>query len=258
MHYYFNASEVAALIGKHKYKSADDALLLFLHKNCWDLPPHVQTALKNETIQLRIANLQKSTLAETVPEIQQAVQIAAAARTDVDDETVAQIASSMATRTNVPEVVSTMTRAELVHVLKECVHKKRGRDEESEVLDQVARKHKTIISEQNTEFKKFYGPSYCIGGRRDGFMDTFNRVVEVKTRRNWFTTCPEYDLIQLRVYMKLWNCDTGMLVEKHQQSDKYRETVISDDQWDTIDSALQAVVKRIEKADEFLQAVTHT
>ena len=38
----------------------------------------------------------------------------------------------------------------------------------------------------------------------------------MKTRRSWFAQPPEYDVVQLRCYLRLFNTPRGILVEKHQ------------------------------------------
>ena len=87
--------------------------------------------------------------------------------------------------------------------------------------------------------------SALIAGRVDGLQGD-DTVVETKTRRRFWKTPPEYDIIQLRCYMKLTNRRAGILNECFPDgSNRATKIEWSDSIWDEIESQLADTVKEI-------------
>jgi len=75
--------------------------------------------------------------------------------------------------------------------------------------------------------------------------------VEVKNRESakvWNGGTPEYDIIQLRVYMRALKCD-GELVEHYKKTGETRRTMFSDndEEWDEIEEALMCAVEELQE-----------
>lgn len=132
-------------------------------------------------------------------------------------------------------------------LLQEAVQKKRGRDEEEEVINDAEKRLNIKIAERNTKFGYFNGRNYVILGRVDGVSE--DDIVEVKTRRNWFSAPPEYDLVQLRVYLRIFDKPRGILIEENRDRGQTRETVVenSDDEWLKIDQRLFECADKLAK-----------
>lgn len=138
----------------------------------------------------------------------------------------------------------------LEKLAEEAVQKKRGRDEEDEVLNDAELRMDTKIQQRNTEIGSLLFDNYRICGKVDGIMD--DCIVEVKTRKRWFGQPPEYDIIQLRVYLKMFNKLRGLLIEENRDLQKRRETKIDNtkEDWDVIGNALNEVALKLLNANE--------
>jgi hypothetical protein len=132
-------------------------------------------------------------------------------------------------------------------VVEQAVQKKRGRDEEDAVLDCAAVRHCAPIVSRNEETARLEMADFVIVGRCDGILEDGGGIVEVKKRRNWFGRPPEYDIVQLRVYMRLFNLPRGILIEEQLNGDKRRETVVEhcEEEWERICDALSLCAKEL-------------
>jgi hypothetical protein len=115
-----------------------------------------------------------------------------------------------------------------------------GKDMEEAVLDATARRHGVEIVDRNTELRCFRGRNYELRGRIDGRIRESGTITEVKTRRRWWFRPPYYDLLQLKLYLKLFDERRGLLVEQMRDSELVRETELEHDEeeWREIDSSL--------------------
>lgn len=138
----------------------------------------------------------------------------------------------------------------LAKVVQEAVQKKRGRDEEENVLDRAALRHCAPIVSRNEVRAQLEMPDFVIVGFCDGILENGGGVVEVKKRRNWFAKPPVYDLVQLRVYLRLYNMPRGLLIEEMLNGFNRRETVVEDseDEWQSICKALTQCAKELREA----------
>ena len=195
-----------------------------------------KTVRDAETSERALAAAEKAAQAEAARQAHEAAQ----AKTE---------AARAAAHAAALDVVSDSTRMEAL--LRAEVHKKRGRDEEEAALDAMEKRRNTTITKRNAEFRKFSSAVYAIGGRCDGVED--GKIIELKTRRNWFERGPpKYDIVQLQVYLKIFGAKTGILVEQQQSGPLRRETEVtcSDAEWSVIDSGLRALTKELANANE--------
>lgn len=141
----------------------------------------------------------------------------------------------------------------LAKVVEQAVQKKRGRDEEDDVLEDAARRHQMAIHARNERKAQLEERDFTIIGICDGIMAN-GSIVEVKKRRNWFNKPPEYDIVQLRVYLRLYGLRRGLLIEEQLNGDKRRETAVEDcpAEWESICQALSQC------ATELREAKVHT
>lgn len=140
---------------------------------------------------------------------------------------------------------------ELEKIAEHAVLKKRGRDEEEEVLNEAEIRMQKKIEERNSETFSIPFENYRIGGKVDGIIKD-DCIVEVKTRRNWFKQPPEYDIIQLRVYLKMLDKCRGLLIEENRDLKFKRETIIenSEKEWEEINIALKSVALKLNNASK--------
>lgn len=180
--------------------------------------------------------------AEHVVQAVQAAASAEAVRQARDSQAAAQAAAQASAEAATLATISDQRAME--SLLRSEVHKKRGRDEERAVLDDVEKRKRMTITMRNVEMRYFRCEQYIIGGRCDGQLEN-GTIVELKTRRHWFSKPPEYDLLQLQIYLKIFNEPHGELIEKQQTSDRSRETPVTcpEHEWAIIHEGLVATVR---------------
>lgn len=191
-----NASNVASLIGKNPFKTRDDALNEVLIDNgliCEDveaieLIEEIQSVCKHET-NLVCESKTQSELEENIKIYERKVKDVAGAKGEQDNSPV------------------------VVHALSLAI-KERGVRAEEESTNKLEASSGLAIHSRNAKCYVYYVPSsnIVIAGRTDGFQGE-DTVVETKTRRRFWKSPPEYDMIQLRCYMKLTNRKIGILNE---------------------------------------------
>jgi hypothetical protein len=133
--------------------------------------------------------------------------------------------------------------------------KRFGVAQEGSLLDDVAKRRRSEVVQRNEAFHCLRGERYEIWGRIDGCIEEDGTIVEAKTRKNWFSEPPDYDVVQLRVYMRMFSASRGLLVERKQNGSCSRETEIVDsrEEWLEIDRGLDLAAAEIQEAS--LEAV---
>jgi hypothetical protein len=128
-------------------------------------------------------------------------------------------------------------------LLRAEVQKKRGRDEEASALDAEEKIQNVRIEARNAELRVFRSVHYAIGGKCDGVNEN-DVIVELKMRRNWFSRPPVYDVMQLKVYLKLFGKMRGQLIEQQQNGSLRRETDVTcnESEWTVIHDGLNGLV----------------
>ncbi len=93
----------------------------------------------------------------------------------------------------------------LTRVVEQLVQKKRGREEETAVLDHAAKRFCAPVTARNTKKGRLETRDFVIVGMCDGIMEDGLGVIEVKKRKNWFLYKYEYQL-------RLYNIENGTLL----------------------------------------------
>jgi len=117
------------------------------------------------------------------------------------------------------------------------VIKQRGCEMEQKVIDEID------VNIKGQQMPGHYVSSqYNLFGKIDGLDDGHN-IHEVKVRRRYWSVPPEYDMIQLRVYMKIFGEKDGVLTEKFPDGKK-RETFVpwSDFEWENLHNDICAAI----------------
>ncbi len=128
---------------------------------------------------------------------------------------------------------------------------RRGELREATVLDSVAAREGQAVAQRNDRLLRHEGNGFVLTGRVDGVVAD-GRVVEVKTRRNWFARPPDYDVVQLQVYLRLLGLPVGVLEERSQRDESLaRSTEVTCD-----DAAWQAIIAGLEEAARELREAT--
>ena len=212
----FRASGVAAVCGLHKYKKVSEEL------SEWVL----RINRKQDTEGL---STKKDRCVEIVKEAIlpfQDIQLSLDTGTASESQLLQVLPDEYR---NVPEVVNEVSR------VVNCTYGTAG---EASILKDIK------ADNVKSEYGIYVGSNYTIIGISDGVRG--DQVVEVKNRKRIWATPPNYDIIQLRVYLKIYKKSTGVLVEKHPDG-SVRETIVIDDEdeWKKINIKLTRMAIQI-------------
>jgi hypothetical protein len=140
--------------------------------------------------------------------------------------------------------------AEVQEAAGRAALQRRGEVQEATVLDVVAARERTTVAERNASVERYVGENYVVVGRVDGVTED-GCIVEVKTRKNWFARPPDYDVVQLQVYLRLRGAQEGVLEESSQRDPGlWRSTKVTcnDQEWEQIDEQLREASREIREA----------
>jgi len=217
-----NASNVASLIGKNPFKTPQDALNEVLLDNgllqedveATELIEEIQSVCKAET-DLVCQSKTSSELEANIRVYEQKVKEFTQAKGESDSSPV------------------------VLHALSLAV-KERGTRIEQDSTNKLEASSGIPIHSRNASCYVYHIPSsnVVIAGMTDGLQGE-DTVVETKTRRRFWKSPPEYDLIQLRCYMKLTNRKLGILNECFPDgSNRVTKIEWSDSLWSEIENKL--------------------
>lgn len=261
------ATEISAILGKHGFKTCDEALVSIwkrTHKNNYykalSLLPCPK--LDDKLFEIMLKFEEKSHNADyliAVPEIKNKMIKAK------------ELYSSFpGTKTSTEELVeikilinesSDLTeerRKDLCDEAEKIVFTSIGKTLEEQSLNIHESKTGTKISRRNEySYRLKISELVTISGRIDGFDEIHGIVVEHKQRQyKLLDNIPEREIIQVIVYMKLVNCERGKLVQTFKNLQ--RHTTIywpGEDHWNKMLAEILAQMKRLEKlivlVDEF-------
>ena len=224
-----NASNVASLIGKNPFKTPQDALNDVLMDN----------GLLEEDVEATelIEEIQSVCKAETELVCQSKTQRELEANIRVYEQKVKEITRAKG---------ETDTSPVVLHALSLAV-KERGTRTEEASTNKLEMSSGVPIHSRNAQCYVYCIPSsnIVIAGRTDGLQGE-DTVIETKTRRRFWKSPPEYDIIQLRCYMKLVNRKFGILNECFPDGTT-RATKIewSESIWSEIDNKLTKCLETI-------------
>lgn len=256
----FRASSVAALLGRHGHRSRSAELLDALVKQKSPLHQQLREAIENDfetqLLLLRaqrdseLANFLRSSRTMTTEAAVDALKREAEASTSACGSSSGRPGSArLAARAQV-----FLEAAQAPHVVREAMDRlrglKRGSRQEAPLLDSLAERRHVSVVQRNESMMHYRGSGYQISGKMDGCLITDGTIVEAKTRRGWFAKPPDYDLIQLRVYMEMRGAARGLLVEKQQDGNQTRDTEVLRDaeEWRAVDEGLRAASDEIRGA----------
>lgn len=222
MHIKVNASNVASLIGKNPFKTQQDALnevlidngLMYEDVEAIELIEEIQSVCKKETA-LVCESKTPSELEANIRVYEQKVKDITRAKGETDSSPV------------------------VLHALSLAV-KERGIRTEEASTNKLEASTGVLIHSRNAQcyIYSIPGSNIIIAGRTDGLQGE-DTVIETKTRRRFWKSPPEYDIIQLRCYMKLTNRKVGMLNECFPNgTNRMTKIEWSDSVWSEIENKL--------------------
>lgn len=269
---YLNASSVVAAIGEHTYQPADAAFLTALSYSArWK--PVVAAAKAAQAVRTEAEAFAAITAARA--EVAAAIEAGAAAAVKAGSDADVKAAIDTAVEAGVKAVGD--ADAGLVKAgVAQAVAMARGSALEAAALDgyEARRGPGTVVGARNARMTYLRTPRYVVGGRIDGYDAARRVVIEAKNRKRAWASPPAYDLVQVRVYVRMLAEEdakakarakagakrtatddaeeaaepppiTGILLERFPDGST-RETVVEDDPeaWAAIHAGLEAVADR--------------
>jgi hypothetical protein len=243
---YIRASEVAALLNLNKWKSSNQVLIeniLPKHPKWGPFIRELKKANRLETAEEKMQRLlvEKEDLLAAV---EVAVQNSVAAKTESELNAVieAAVADSSA-------ILGERDASELQGAIRGKIQTQRGIKMEATAIREYDARHQ--VAETTVTITKTYieTDDYGIVGVIDHYDGT--RVVEIKNRKTYWRTPPEYDLIQLLVYMKMYGGCNGVLVEKFSdRAPRETELIWDERRWEELHTKIVAECRKIETLTE--------
>ena len=242
----FTASEIAALIGKHEYRSVAQALYKILLKNekFESLIEEVkrETNNKNELIVNKYVYRASKDLKRIIEEVSEDKKT-----TKIDsyiDDQISVIMSNMKISDQEDNLMARRVQKEM----RSRVNMARGTKLEHLSLDQLELQHGIKVSKRNSKLYKYECKEFILSGKIDGFDEENVCVIEVKNRVKYVENPPHYDMIQCVIYMKLTNSKKCLLVESFPDK-AMRQTLLewNQEEYDEIHENLCDLVKRVRK-----------
>ena len=268
-----NVSSVAALLGRHKYKSKDEARLELFKKrhaiayykclrrlgHTFDKQEQVHRLwrhLKNDPTYtaLRDTAVQDDTKTNTIMQTLTA-RVASLNPDDMDAQTL------------------DLVKDDLKRELKSDIWRAKGTLREKEGLDTYEQTHKTHINNRNARLYIMpctspQGYTYTLRGMIDGYEPSTDTVVDMKNRANrMFKTLPDYERVQLCIYMEMVQASKAKLLQRYNGDVHTLATLERDpkawkdikDQLDACVDAYMAFAKDLKAQDTFVRThAVHT
>jgi hypothetical protein len=242
----FSASEIAALIGKHEYRSIAQALYKILLKNekfetIIEKIKH-ETNNKNEYIVNKYVYSASQDLKKVIAEVSDD-KTPAKIDSYIDDQ-ISAIMSNMKIHDQEDDKLARRVQKEM----RSRVNMARGTKLEHLSLDQLELEHGIRVTQRNSKLYKYECKEFILSGKIDGYDADNFCVIEIKNRVKFIENAPRYDMIQCVIYMKLTNSKKCLLVESFPDK-TMRQTLVEwkQEEYDEIHESLCDLVKKIRK-----------
>jgi hypothetical protein len=234
---YICASNVAALIGQHKYRPREEALVKFWKRNAPKQYTEVFKSLTNNSKdreETTITELQK--IDQNIKKVMVAEKLALEEKISTSRKIIESHLNETCTTANKRQMCTDMLQSVRKRICTDAGHKN-----ESKGLNLYEKKHKTVVISRNTKlFKKCritsHGHKYNICGKIDGIDAKTNTLIEHKHRmRRFFTFIPRYEFVQLYVYMFLTDLPQARLVQHfNKQIKNFDDVTFETEKWNDI------------------------
>lgn len=273
MLYKINASDVAGIIGKNQYKTKEDIfeqiaieqglvdfeesnLLHEVEQNLQEEISHVLATKDAVEIEERMKVCERKTENLIVEDmIRRTMSLDPIFSTPVKTpESIQTIVDTICTESNEPlkDAINDPRIKKFLKESKEVVESVksintiRGQKLEEISTDSYQSLAGTEVKSRNSRCYVYSKNKWLIAGRVDGL--TSDSVVETKTRRRFWKAPPEYDIIQLRCYMKLCNKKIGILNEQFPNNTSRATRIEWDDTiWKSIEDSIDTSIAEFEK-----------
>jgi hypothetical protein len=265
----FYASEVASLLGKNRFKPREESIVRVLGTTAkWG---HLVKTIQKDMGALSRKDIVQMASPAITESIERAIEVAVASGTDADIQKTIDTFQTNTAKTllndaiegkpmsrdfseaaqrikaqtsTIQEEIAALKTAPVVATLTQEIQTQRGVRLEAKAEDVFGAQTGRVVNQRNTPVR-YECEEYCIVGYIDGMQD--GTLVETKNRKRFWTSPPEYDIIQLRCYMKMKGCENGLLLETF-PGKPHRKTPVphSESEWNDIHTGLCEVAAEID------------
>ena len=207
--YYIQASEVSGLIGLNKYNPPEKALLKLLQRHAYS---KIFDILDEENLR-KIEDVSKDAIHNNnVLSIWYRKSLKCQ-----DNEKLQKMFKTIEKVINKDESIS--MKKDVYEEIKSSIQKRRGNLFESKGINKYEKKYKKKVTERNSQmYEKVINGlgdyKIILKAKVDGIDRINNCLVEHKNRvRRIFNEIPNYEEVQLCIYLKLTNLETCKLVQ---------------------------------------------
>ena len=232
----FFVSEIAALIGKNKYKTESEALRIVWKRNN---PIEYEQALKLSQQEDKEEAIEKVLVETGATELLNKIL-----NDSTDEKKQIECLTKTIQKQGCLQKISKKMIQEVQKEVVSKINKKRGIDGEEGGIGRYEKKYKRAVTKRNDQLYRYEGKNFIIAGKIDGINEETNTLIEHKHRRNrLFNWVPAYEKIQILTYLKLTSLSKAQLVQDYQGEIKVHDILWSEDDWKKIDESLEAVAK---------------
>lgn len=240
--------EIASLIGKHEYRSQNEAIYGIIQKDATFSNVIAEIKLEtNNTIESDTNNIMKAEAALLSSKAAELLKIKGFSDlNDIADFKVDQIMNIISKKYDDLSSDENLFRRVRIAIRRK-IAMIRGRKLEKPAIDRLEIEKRKSVTDRNAKRYEHKCGHYVIQGLVDGIMRSDNCIIEIKNRM-FKQEVPIYDMIQCVVYMKLTGLRKCLLVEIF-PDESMRETLYewNEKQFDLIHSRLCQVVDLVRK-----------
>jgi hypothetical protein len=248
----FNASEIAALIGKNPNITKTQALYNLLIKN-----HKFKNAIDRLNVKLNL-NKNKEIINKSIKKLCTDINRIANNATklivnDLDDLKIHIKSDIKIAMKNLDAINDKKLIDKIEAEMQSEIYKKRGVNLEAQALNEHEIDKNIQITRRNDKLYEYKSKNklYKIYGRIDGFNDIENCIIEIKNRINRKEFIPSYDYIQCLIYMQLTSYKKCYLIECYADKSK-KQTLI---EWEK--SCLKEIHDKLSELVIFIRKLTN-
>ena len=256
MIYKLNCSDIAGLINKNKYKTQLEVFeRIAIDNNLMDgiddsyeqdileyAQPEIDRVLESNTmnnLDTTIRKYEDVVKQRVLHDIQNDVVIPTITIPD-------KIREIVKTNPSAPEVKLFIDNDTTVNKICKQINTIRGTQLEEQSTDKYSTEIHQPVTNRNTRCYVYTTDRYNLCGRIDGQINN-DTIIETKTRRRIWKSPPEYDIIQLRCYMKLLNKPLGILNEQFPDNTSRSTRVVWDPKkWNELHNEIVSALDKFE------------
>jgi len=244
----FPASKVAAMIGKNPYCTINE---VYDEMKCRITGEKIKTLNdehilnKDELVKLSQILIPGKQINEEDLNLEQILKVSCSNAIDCDTTKESHIIEKDV-KSKIANIFPEKNLSTISEFITTDINTNRGTKYEDKIINNYNKRHKTTITDNNSQLYKYplleitkdnilY--KFHISAKIDGLQG--DMLIEVKNRRNrLFSKIPEYELIQMEIYLRILKLKTAKLVQNF--NDKSSEHIYksSDKLWEFIQDNL--------------------